>query len=141
MLISLILYSLLTLITVVNFDFQMLLFYFLFLPLKIYLQIQIKLYTTCHYENCLYEPELVLKLHSCFPLEHKNHYSCKPFLLVPDNKTCLGQSNTKKLEPEKENEPYYKSKLELKSNSSEISSVNCKFICIHILLFCAESKT
>jgi len=25
--------------------------------------------------------------------------------------------------------PYYKSKLELKSNSSEILPVNCKFIC------------
>jgi len=31
--------------------------------------------------------------------------------------------------------PYYKSKLELKSNSSEIFSVNYKFICVHIFIF------
>jgi len=28
--------------------------------------------------------------------------------------------------------PYFKSNLELKSNSSEILPVNCKFICVHI---------
>jgi len=38
-------------------------------------------------------------------------------------------------------EPYYKSKLELKSNSSEILSANCNFICVHIFFFCAESQT
>jgi len=37
--------------------------------------------------------------------------------------------------------PYYKSKLELKSNSSEILPVNCKFICVYIILLCAESQT
>jgi len=31
--------------------------------------------------------------------------------------------------------PYYKSKLELKSNFCEILPVNCKFICVHIFLF------
>jgi len=31
--------------------------------------------------------------------------------------------------------PYYKSKLELKSNLSEIFPVNCKFIRVHIFLF------
>jgi len=36
---------------------------------------------------------------------------------------------------------YYKSKLELKLNSSEILPVNCKFICVHIFLFCAKSQT
>jgi len=33
--------------------------------------------------------------------------------------------------------PYYKSKLELKSNSSEILPV----FCVHTFLFCAESHT
>jgi len=37
--------------------------------------------------------------------------------------------------------PYYKSKLELKSNLNEILPVNRKFICIHIFLFCPESQT
>jgi len=37
--------------------------------------------------------------------------------------------------------PYYKSKLELNSNSSEIWPVNCRCICVHIFLFCAESQT
>jgi len=37
--------------------------------------------------------------------------------------------------------PYYTSKLELKSNSSEFLLVNYKFICIYIFLFCAESQT
>jgi len=37
--------------------------------------------------------------------------------------------------------PYYKSKLELKSNSSEILPVNCKFIFVNIFLFCTESQT
>jgi len=37
-------------------------------------------------------------------------------------------------------EPYYKSKIELKSNSSEILPVNCKFIDVQIFLFCAESQ-
>jgi len=37
--------------------------------------------------------------------------------------------------------PYYKSKLELKSNSSEILSSNCKFTCVHVFTFCAESQT
>jgi len=37
--------------------------------------------------------------------------------------------------------PYYKSKLELKSNSSEFLPVNCKLILIHIFLFSAESQT
>jgi len=36
---------------------------------------------------------------------------------------------------------YYKSKLELKSNSSEILPVNCKFVRVRIFLFCAESLT
>jgi len=31
-----------------------------------------------------------------------------------------------------------KSELELKSNSSEISPVNCTFICFQIFLFCVE---
>jgi len=33
------------------------------------------------------------------------------------------------------NGPYYKSKLKLKTNSSEIFPVNCKFIWVHIFLF------
>jgi len=38
---------------------------------------------------------------------------------------------------------YYISELELKSNSSEILPVNCKFICVHtrIVRFYAESQT
>jgi len=36
---------------------------------------------------------------------------------------------------------YYKSKLEMKSNSSKILPVNYKIICVHIFLFCAESQT
>jgi len=36
---------------------------------------------------------------------------------------------------------YYKSKLELKSNLSKIFPGNCKFICVHIFLVCAESQT
>jgi len=35
-------------------------------------------------------------------------------------------------ENSKEHGPKYKSKLELKSNSSEILPVYCKFICVHI---------
>jgi len=31
--------------------------------------------------------------------------------------------------------PYYKSKLQLKSNLSKILPANCKFICVHIFLF------
>jgi len=31
--------------------------------------------------------------------------------------------------------PYYKNKLELKSNSSESLPVSCKFICVHIFPF------
>jgi len=31
--------------------------------------------------------------------------------------------------------PRYKSKLELKSNSSKILPVNCKIICVHIFFF------
>jgi len=33
------------------------------------------------------------------------------------------------------------SKLELKSNLSEILPVNCKFIYVQIFLFCTESQT
>jgi len=44
------------------------------------------------------------------------------------------------LPTEKRLDPYYESKLELKSNSSEILPVNCKFICVHIFRFCAESQ-
>jgi len=36
--------------------------------------------------------------------------------------------------------PYYKSERKLKSNSSEILPINCKFICVHIFLFCAKSQ-
>jgi len=36
--------------------------------------------------------------------------------------------------------PYYKSKLELKSNSSEILPVNCKFICDLLQLKLTELK-
>jgi len=36
--------------------------------------------------------------------------------------------------------PYYESKLELKSNSSEILPVNCKSICICTFIFWAESQ-
>jgi len=36
---------------------------------------------------------------------------------------------------------YYVSELELKLNSSKILSVNCKYICLHNLLFCIESQT
>jgi len=36
--------------------------------------------------------------------------------------------------------PYYKSKLELKVNSSEILSVNCKFICVHFFLFLLQVR-
>jgi len=36
--------------------------------------------------------------------------------------------------------PYYKSKLELKSNLSETLPVNCKFICVYIFFF-ASSQT
>jgi len=36
---------------------------------------------------------------------------------------------------------YYKSKLELKSNSSKILPVNYNFICVHTLLFWVESQT
>jgi len=50
--------------------------------------------------------------------------------------TCYYQSNHSKVDAR----PYYKSKLELKSNSSKILPVNCKFICVHIFLFCAESQ-
>jgi len=37
--------------------------------------------------------------------------------------------------------PYNKSKLELKSNLSEILPVNCKFICVYMFILCAESQT
>jgi len=37
--------------------------------------------------------------------------------------------------------PYYKSKLELKSNTSEILPVNCKFFYFYIFLFCTVSQT
>jgi len=37
--------------------------------------------------------------------------------------------------------PCYKSELDLKTNSSEILPVNCKFFCVHIVLFCTESQT
>jgi len=36
--------------------------------------------------------------------------------------------------------PYYKSKLELKSNSNDILPVNCKFICVHIFLFALKVR-
>jgi len=36
--------------------------------------------------------------------------------------------------------PFYKSKLELKSNLSEIFPVNCKFISIHIFIFVLKVK-
>jgi len=35
---------------------------------------------------------------------------------------------------------YYKSKLELKSNSSKILPVNFKFTCIHIFLFALKVR-
>jgi len=38
-------------------------------------------------------------------------------------------------------EPYYKSKLELKLNLSEILPVICKFSCVYNFLFCVESQT
>jgi len=37
--------------------------------------------------------------------------------------------------------PYYKSKLKLKLNSSEIFPVNCKFFHAYTILFCTESQT
>jgi len=46
-----------------------------------------------------------------------------------------------KQKEEANTDPYYKSKLELNSNLSEILSVNCKFIRVHIFLFFAESQT
>jgi len=41
----------------------------------------------------------------------------------------------------KDYSPYYKIKLELKSNLSEILQVNRTFICDHVFLFCVESQT
>jgi len=38
-------------------------------------------------------------------------------------------------------DPYYKGKLELRPNLSEILPVVSKFIWVHIFLFCAESQT
>jgi len=37
--------------------------------------------------------------------------------------------------------PYYKNKLEMKSNLNEILPVNYKLICFRIFLVCAESQT
>jgi len=36
--------------------------------------------------------------------------------------------------------PYYKSKLELKSNSSEIFPINCMCICVHIFIFALKVR-
>jgi len=36
--------------------------------------------------------------------------------------------------------PYFKSKLELKSNSCEILPVDCKFICVHIFFFALKVR-
>jgi len=66
---------------------------------------------------------LHISLHiSLFSSEHKNILNSK--YDVTNTQNNLGS--------------YYKSKLDLKSNLSEILPINCKFICVQIFLFCAE---